>query len=287
MSSAEELTRPPPLRQGGEHSALPAAGARLGRLRARLPAVRVGPRHLALAGVLALSAVLNTNRLSQNGYANIFYSAGVKSMLRSLHNFFFVSFDPGGLITRRQAAARPVAAGRERQAVRLLAAQPAAARGDHGRARGRAALLHRRPSLRLARRRSASALALAVFPSFVAVSRDNGVDPLLILLMLLACGAALRAAETGRWRTLLWCARARRPGVQHQDARRLPRRPGHRRRLPRSARRDRCSPPRRAARRRRRRDARRLVLVDRRRRTDARLAAPVRRQLDEQHRARA
>ena len=35
----------------------------------------------------------------------------------------------------------------------------------------------------------AGALALAVFPSFVAVSRDNGVDPLLILLMLLACGA--------------------------------------------------------------------------------------------------
>ena len=49
--------------------------------------------------VLALSAVLNTHRLSQNGFANIYYSAGVKSMLRSWHNFFFVSFDPGGLVT--------------------------------------------------------------------------------------------------------------------------------------------------------------------------------------------
>ena len=39
----------------------------------------------------------------------------------------------------------------------------------------------------------ASALTLAVFPSFVAVSRDSGVDPLMILLMLLACGAAVRA----------------------------------------------------------------------------------------------
>jgi 4-amino-4-deoxy-L-arabinose transferase-like glycosyltransferase len=37
----------------------------------------------------------------------------------------------------------------------------------------------------------------------VAVSRDNNVDTLLILLMTLACGAALRAIETGQLRTLL------------------------------------------------------------------------------------
>ena len=60
---------------------------------------RLAPAHLALAGVLALSTVLNVNKLSQNGYANIFYSAGVRSMLRSWHNFLFVSFDPGGLVT--------------------------------------------------------------------------------------------------------------------------------------------------------------------------------------------
>ncbi len=52
----------------------------------------------------------------------------------------------------------------------------------------------------------AGALALAVFPSFVAVSRDNGVDPLLLLLMILACGAALNAIEDGRWRWLMACA---------------------------------------------------------------------------------
>ena len=52
----------------------------------------------------------------------------------------------------------------------------------------------------------AGALALAVFPSFVAVSRTNNVDALLILLMILACDAGVRAIETGRWRTLLWCA---------------------------------------------------------------------------------
>ncbi len=48
-----------------------------------------------------------------------------------------------------------------------------------------------------------AALTLAVFPAFVAVSRDNNVDTLLILLMTLACGAALRASEPGRLRALL------------------------------------------------------------------------------------
>ena len=36
---------------------------------------------------------------SQNGWANQYYSAAVRSMLGSLHNFFFASSDPGGLIT--------------------------------------------------------------------------------------------------------------------------------------------------------------------------------------------
>ena len=44
-----------------------------------------------------------------------------------------------------------------------------------------------------------------MFPSFVAVSRDNAVDPLLILLMLASCGAALAAIDSGRLRTLIWC----------------------------------------------------------------------------------
>ena len=57
------------------------------------------PRHVALLAILALSAVLNTHKLAQNGYANAFYSAAVKSMLGSLDNFLYVSSDPGGLIT--------------------------------------------------------------------------------------------------------------------------------------------------------------------------------------------
>ena len=48
---------------------------------------------MGLGGVTALSLVLNLVKLSQNGYANIYYSGAVKSMLRSWHAFFFVSAD--------------------------------------------------------------------------------------------------------------------------------------------------------------------------------------------------
>jgi len=169
------------------------------------PLARVSPHHLALAAVLALSALLNTYRLSQNGYANIFYSAGIKSMLRSLHNFLFVSFDPGGLIMIDKP---PLGLWAQAASAKLFGLSPLSLLLPEAIAGVLAvALLYRILAGRFGRLAAlAGALALAVFPSFVAVSRDNGVDPLLILLMILACDAGLRAVETGRWRTLLWCA---------------------------------------------------------------------------------
>src|SRR5690348_2604438 len=53
---------------------------------------------LALAPVLVLAAFLNFYQLSREGYANTYYAAAVKSMSQSWHNFFFVSFDPGGFV---------------------------------------------------------------------------------------------------------------------------------------------------------------------------------------------
>jgi 4-amino-4-deoxy-L-arabinose transferase-like glycosyltransferase len=154
--------------------------------------------------VVAFSVVLNTNRLSKNGYANIFYSAGVRSMLRSLHNFVFVSFDSGGLITLDKP---PLALWLQGASAKIFGFSPLSLLLPEAICGVLAvAVLY----VILARRLGAvaafaGALALAVFPSFVAVSRDNGVDPLLILLLMLSCGAALRATETGRWRTLIWC----------------------------------------------------------------------------------
>ena len=176
-----------------------------GRARGAGPFARLGAHHLALCGVLALSAVLNLNRLSQNGYANIFYSAGVKSMLRSLHNFFFVSFDPGGLIMVDKP---PLGLWVQAASAKLFGFSPLslllpeAILGMLG-----VLLLYRALARRLGGWAGvAGALALAVFPSFVAISRTTNVDALLILLMILACDAGVRATETGRWRTLIWSA---------------------------------------------------------------------------------
>lgn len=164
---------------------------------------RLGWHHLALAGVLALSAVVNTHRLSQNGYGNIFYSAGDKSMLHSLHNFFFASFDPGGLVTVDKP---PLGLWVQTASAKLFGFAPLSLLLPEAILGVLAVLLLYRA---LARRIGgwagvAGALALAVFPSFVAVSRTTNIDTLLILLMILACDAGVRASENGRWRTLIW-----------------------------------------------------------------------------------
>ncbi|HEX3512242.1 MAG TPA: glycosyltransferase family 39 protein [Solirubrobacteraceae bacterium] len=168
----------------------------------RLPASLALARHAGLPLVVALSAVLNVHRLSQNGWSNIFYSAAVRSMLRSWHNFVFVSFDPGGLISVDKP---PLALWVQAASAKIFGFTPLAVLLPEAIIGVlTVALLYVIVARRLgAAAAFASAFALAVFPSFVAVSRDNGVDALLILLMLAACGAGLRAAETGRVRWIV------------------------------------------------------------------------------------
>jgi 4-amino-4-deoxy-L-arabinose transferase-like glycosyltransferase len=177
-----------------------APHASLQALRARL-----APRHAALAVIFGLSLLLGTYRLSQNGYANTFYSASVASMLRSLHNFFYASFDPGGLTTIDKP---PLAIWVQVASARVFGFGPLALLLPEALLGSLTVLvLYRVVARRLGSGAGlASALALAVFPSFVAVSRDNGVDPLLILLMVCACGATLSAIENGRWRSLMAAA---------------------------------------------------------------------------------
>ena len=121
------------------------SGRRRGRWRPR-------PEHAALGAILVLSGLLEFVRLSQNGFANAFYSAAVKSMLRSLAPLLLRRLRPERLHHRRQAAAGALAAGAEREAVRLRAAQPADPGGDLRGARGRAAVPDRGAAVRSARR---------------------------------------------------------------------------------------------------------------------------------------
>jgi 4-amino-4-deoxy-L-arabinose transferase-like glycosyltransferase len=202
MSSTQQTSALPgaqPL--GGEPE--PDAQARAQR-RVR-PLGRVRPQHIALTAVLALSAILNVNHLSRNGYANTFYSAAVRSMLRSWHNFFFVSFDPGGMVTVDKP---PLGLWVQGLSAELFGFHPLSLLLPEAIA-GVIAVgaLYWVVTPRFGPAAGvASALALAVFPSFVAVSRDNNLDAVLILLMILACGVGLRAIGSGRLLTLLGCA---------------------------------------------------------------------------------
>jgi 4-amino-4-deoxy-L-arabinose transferase-like glycosyltransferase len=158
-----------------------------------------------MLGAIVVAAVLNTWALGQNGYANVYYSAGVKSMLLSWHNFFFVAADPSGLISIDKP---PLGLWVQAVSARLFGFSPLSLLLPEAIAGvvavGALYLIVRKRYGTLAA--TASALTLAVFPAFVAVSRDNNVDTLLILLMTLACGAALSAIESGRLRTLLGAA---------------------------------------------------------------------------------
>jgi 4-amino-4-deoxy-L-arabinose transferase-like glycosyltransferase len=147
----------------------------------------LAPAHLGLAAILVLSGLLQFVRLSQNGYANTYYAAAVKSMLRSWHAF--------GLWVEALSA-------------KLFGFAPLSLLIPEGICAVLAvALIYRIVAPRFGSVAGlVSAFSLAVFPSFVAVSRDSGVDPLLILLMLAACGAGLAAIDSGRLRTLVWCA---------------------------------------------------------------------------------
>jgi 4-amino-4-deoxy-L-arabinose transferase-like glycosyltransferase len=166
---------------------------------------RIGLEHAGLGGILVLSGVLEFVKLSQNGYANIYYSAAVKSMLASWHDFFFVTADPNALITVDKP---PLALWLQGLSAKLFGFSPLSLLIPEAVCGVLAVgLLYWIVAPRFGKVAAlGSALALAVFPSFVAVSRDNGVDPLLILLMLAACGAGLAAIDSGRLRPLLWCA---------------------------------------------------------------------------------
>jgi 4-amino-4-deoxy-L-arabinose transferase-like glycosyltransferase len=159
----------------------------------------------AMALVLALAVFLDFFRLSQNGYANTYYAAAVRSMLRSWRNFFFVSFDPGGLVSVDKP---PLALWLQAASAKLFGYSgftillPEALAGVAAvwvlyllvtRWFGRTAGL-------------VAALALAVSPVSVAVNRDNNPDALLALLLVLALYVGARAIESGHLRTLLLSA---------------------------------------------------------------------------------
>ncbi len=162
-------------------------------------------RRLALAAVTLVSAFMNFYQLGTNGWANTYYAAAIRSMLDSWHNFFFVSFDPGGFVTIDKP---PLGFWLQAASAKIFGFTPFSIFLPQALAGVLSALL----LYHLVRRRFGAiagllaALALAISPISVLTNRNNTIDSTLVLVMLLGAWAVLKAAETGKLRWLLLCA---------------------------------------------------------------------------------
>jgi 4-amino-4-deoxy-L-arabinose transferase-like glycosyltransferase len=169
-----------------------AISAAFGRLRAR-------PELAALFGI---AAVLNLWGLSINGWANTYYSAAVRSMTTSWHDFLFASLDKTGLMTVDKP---PLSLWVQALSARVFGFHPLSILVPQA-LMGVAAtgLIYDLTRRRFGRPAGfAAGLALATTPVVVAVSRHNNPDELLVLCCVAALWCALRALDTGRTKWLV------------------------------------------------------------------------------------
>ncbi|HEU5194114.1 MAG TPA: glycosyltransferase family 39 protein, partial [Methylomirabilota bacterium] len=165
------------------------------------PPDTVTPRHrtllpLGLFAVLAMAAALRLWRLDRNGFGNEYYTAGVRSMSQSWHNFLYNSFDPAGFISVDKP---PVALWIQVASVKLFGFHamsvliPQALEGVAA-----VALLYHLVQRRFgAAAGLLAALFLALTPVSVAIDRSSNTDSCLVLVLLLAAWALTLAVERG------------------------------------------------------------------------------------------
>src|SRR6266704_1670701 len=160
---------------------------------------------LALGGVMLISIFMNFYQLGRNGFGNLYYASAIRSMLDNLHNFLYVSFDPGGFVSIDKP---PLGFWLQAASAKIFGFTPFSIFLPKALAGVLSVLL----LYHLVRRHFGvvagllAALALAISPISVLTNRNNTIDSTLVLVMLLGAWAVLRAAETGKLRWLLLCA---------------------------------------------------------------------------------
>ena len=157
---------------------------------------------IALIPILILSAILNFSNLAIEGYSNSYYASGVKSMTMNFKNFFFVSFDPGGFVSIDKP---PLGFWLQAISAKIF--------GFHGWSilipQALAGVISVALIYLIVKKSFGniagliSAFCLAVTPVFVAVSRNNTCDNLVVLALLAACWAVSIAAREGKLKYLL------------------------------------------------------------------------------------
>jgi 4-amino-4-deoxy-L-arabinose transferase-like glycosyltransferase len=155
-----------------------------------------------LGVLVVLSALLNLWALDRNGWANTYYSAAVRSMSSSWHNFIYGSFDVSGVMTVDKP---PLALWVQALSVKVFGYHslsilvPEALMGVAS-----VALLYdltRRVWGRAAG--CAAGIVLALTPIAVAISRHNNPDALLVLCCTAALWFLVRALQDGRTRWIV------------------------------------------------------------------------------------
>lgn len=156
-----------------------------------------------LLGLLVLAAVLDLWALGQNDWANTYYSATVRSMTSSWHNFLYASFDGSGVMTVDKP---PLALWVQALSARAFGfgtwqlLVPQALMGVAS-----VALVYDLVARRFGRIAGlGGGLAFALTPITVAMSRHNNPDALLVLCSTAALWFLVRGLEDGRTRWLVW-----------------------------------------------------------------------------------
>lgn len=157
---------------------------------------------LAITLIAILSAILNFTNLSIEGTSNSYYAAAIKSMTLSFKNFFFVSFDPAGFVTIDKP---PLGFWIQAISAKIFGFSGWSILLPQALAGVTSVII----IYKVVRRSFGSiaglisALCLAVTPVFVADSRNNTCDNLLVLALLLACWTLSIAAEKGKLKYLI------------------------------------------------------------------------------------
>lgn len=154
-----------------------------------------------LIGVILFSGFMNFFLLNKAD-TNEYYTVAVKSMMKSFHNFFYASFDSAGFITVDKP---PVALWLQTISAKLFGFSnfsvllPGAA----------AAVVSTVIVYQMVKHRAGkvaafiSGIIMSVTPIFIAVTRTNNMDSILILCLVIAAWAVVKAASTTRFRWLL------------------------------------------------------------------------------------
>lgn len=163
---------------------------------------KINKDKLPIIFILILSFILNRANLKIQGYGNEYYAAGIKSMLTSFKNFFFLSFDPSGFVSLNKP---PIGLWIQGIFGKIFGVSGFALILPEALAGTLCVFI-----LYILIKRYfgfiagiMAALILAITPIYVAVSRTNDFQTILILFMLLSIMPAIKAAKTGNIKYLI------------------------------------------------------------------------------------